>query len=51
LNNANWKEVQEQIEIDATVIKKFNDYLDTIHKPSAIILSAALTILYSLLQL
>jgi len=27
IEQRNWKEAQEQIEIDATVIKKFNDYL------------------------
>jgi N-acetylated-alpha-linked acidic dipeptidase len=30
IEQRNWKEAQEQIEIDATVIKKFNDYLATI---------------------
>jgi N-acetylated-alpha-linked acidic dipeptidase len=30
IEQRNWKEAQEQIEIDATVIRKFNDYLATI---------------------
>ncbi|MBS1597089.1 MAG: M28 family peptidase [Bacteroidetes bacterium] len=30
IEQRNWKEAQEQIEIDATIIKKFNDHLATI---------------------
>jgi N-acetylated-alpha-linked acidic dipeptidase len=30
IEQGNWKEAQEQIEIDATVIRRFNDYLVTI---------------------
>lgn len=30
IEQGNWKEAQEQIEIDASVIKKFNDYLSEI---------------------
>jgi N-acetylated-alpha-linked acidic dipeptidase len=32
IEQRNWKEAQEQIEIDAIVLKGFSDYLDNITK-------------------